>query len=267
MSEGGPDEASPAPAVPAPFTLRGRVVCVTGGSRGLGLAIARVFAAAGAAQLLVARDAARLQAAADRISQEVDGAALATLTGDVADPGLAERAVTLAVARFGRLDILVNNAGIGAAGPIDGVSEATWDAVVAVDLKGPYLLCRAAVPHLKAQRWGRIINVASISGQTGGVRASVAYSAAKAGLIGMTKTLARDLGPYNVTANAIAPGQIETDMGRLSAADRQALVARIPLGRLGAPDDVAYAALYLASEQAGYVTGHTLDVNGGILFR
>ena len=123
------------------------------------------------------------------------------------------------------------------------------------------------MPHLKAQRWGRIINVASISGQTGGVRASVAYSAAKAGLIGMTKTLARDLGPYNVTANAIAPGQIETDMGRLSAADRQALVARIPLGRLGAPDDVAYAALYLASEQAGYVTGHTLDVNGGILFR
>ncbi|MGH2354613.1 MAG: SDR family NAD(P)-dependent oxidoreductase, partial [Chloroflexota bacterium] len=164
-------------------------------------------------------------------------------------------------------DILVNNAGIGLSGPVEDLAEAQWDQVVDVDLKGPYRFCRAAVPHLKAQHWGRIVNVASISGQTGGARASVAYAAAKAGLIGMTKTLARDLGAYGVTVNAIAPGQIETAMGGLRGAARRALEARIPLGRLGAPDDVAYAALYLVSEQAGYVTGHTLDVNGGILFR
>ncbi|MGH2370968.1 MAG: SDR family NAD(P)-dependent oxidoreductase, partial [Chloroflexota bacterium] len=207
------------------------------------------------------------EAAAAQIRHAAGGITVVTLAGDVAAPGVAERAVALALEQLGRLDILVNNAGIGLSGPVEDLAEAQWDQVVDVDLKGPYRFCRAAVPHLKAQHWGRIVNVASISGQTGGARASVAYAAAKAGLIGMTKTLARDLGAYGVTVNAIAPGQIETAMGGLRGAARRALEARIPLGRLGAPDDVAYAALYLVSEQAGYVTGHTLDVNGGILFR
>jgi NAD(P)-dependent dehydrogenase (short-subunit alcohol dehydrogenase family) len=254
--------AQPAP----PFSLAGRVAVVTGGSRGLGLAIARAFAAAGAAQLLIARDAARLDDAVRRVAEESGGEAIA-LAGDVTSAGFAARAIDVAREQLGRLDILVNNAGIGFSGPIEAVEEGTWDEVLDVDLKGPFLLCKAAAPVLAAQRWGRIVNVASISGQTGGVRASVAYSAAKAGLIGLTKTLARDLGPFGITVNAIAPGQIETDMGGLAGDARRALEARIPLGRLGVPEDVAYAALYLASEQAGYVTGHTLDVNGGILFR
>ena len=161
----------------------------------------------------------------------------------------------------------MNNAGIGLGGPVDTVPEEGWDAVLAVDLKAPFALCKAAAAHLRAQKWGRIVNVASISGQTGGVRASVAYSAAKAGLIGMTKTLARDLAADGITANAVSPGQIETDMGGLTGDARRALEERIPLGRLGIPEDVAYAVLYLASEEAGYITGHTLDVNGGLLFR
>jgi 3-oxoacyl-[acyl-carrier protein] reductase len=250
-----------------PFSLAGRVAVVTGGSRGLGWAIARVFAAAGAAQLLVARDAARLEGAAERIRAAVPGAPVAVLAGDVAAPGFAAQVVARAQERYARLDILVNNAGIGSSGPIEQVPEAVWDEVVAVDLKAPYALCRAVAPLMQAQRWGRIVNLASISGQTGGVRASVAYAAAKAGVIGLTKTLARDLGRYGVTVNAIAPGQIETEMGALSEPARSELLTRIPLARLGAPEDVAYAALYLASEEAGYVTGHTLDVNGGILFR
>jgi 3-oxoacyl-[acyl-carrier protein] reductase len=250
-----------------PFSLRGRVAVVTGGSRGLGLAIARVFAAAGAAQVLVARDGERLAAAAAAVAAAVSGADVDVLAADVSGAGVSERVVARALERFGRLDILVNNAGIGFSGPLAAVSDATWRAVLDVDLGAPFALCRAAAPAMRAQRWGRIVNVASISGQTGGLRASVAYSAAKAGLIGMTKTLARDLGADGVTVNAIAPGQIETDMGSLGPADRAAVEARIPLGRLGRPEDVGYAALYLASEAAGYVTGHTLDVNGGILFR
>jgi 3-oxoacyl-[acyl-carrier protein] reductase len=250
-----------------PFSLHGRVALVTGGSRGLGLAIARVLAAAGAAQLLLARDAGRLAGAAARIGEAVPGARLDVLAADVAAPGVGAAAVARAVERFGRLDILVNNAGIGLSGPPAAISDADWQRVLDVDLTAPFLLCRAAAPVMTAQRWGRIVNVASISGQTGGVRASAAYAAAKAGLIGMTKTLARDLAGAGITVNAIAPGQIETDMGQLPPADRAALEAHIPLGRLGRPEDVAYAALYLASEAAGYVTGHTLDVNGGILFR
>jgi 3-oxoacyl-[acyl-carrier protein] reductase len=246
----------------APFSLVGRVALVTGGSRGLGLAIARVF------ELLIARDEARLEAAAAQIRAEVPGTSVICLAGDVASPSFAKQAVEGAVQQLGRVDVLVNNAGIGLSGPLEGVSEGQWDDVVDVDLKGPYLFCREAVPHMKGQHWGRIVNVASISGQTGGVRASVAYSAAKAGLIGMTKTLARDLGVFGITANAISPGQIQTDMGgRLNPEERRALEARIPLGRVGDPADIAYAALFLASEEAGYVTGHTLDVNGGILFR
>jgi 3-oxoacyl-[acyl-carrier protein] reductase len=264
---GGVVTGAGAGAGAGPFSLHGRVAVVTGGSRGLGLAIARVFAAAGAAQLLVARDGGRLAAAAAAIAAAVPGAPVAVLAADVSEAGVGERVVGHALERFGRLDILVNNAGIGFSGPLEAVTDATWKAVLDVDLGAPFALCRAAAPAMRAQRWGRIVNVASVSGQTGGLRASVAYSAAKAGLIGMTKTLARDLGADGVTVNAIAPGQIETDMGSLGPADRAAVEARIPLGRLGRPEDVGYAALYLASEAAGYVTGHTLDVNGGILFR
>lgn len=256
-----------APDTHLPFSLHGRVAIVTGASRGLGLAIARVFAAAGAAQLLIARDEQRLTQAAATIRGAVPAAQLEVLAADVAAPGAAEQLVQRATERFGRVDVLVNNAGIGLSGPIESVSDQGWENVLGVNLTAPFALCRAVAPPMKAQRWGRIVNIASISGQTGGVRASVAYSATKAGLVGLTKTLARDLSPFGVTANAIAPGQIETDLGQLNPEDRAALEKNIPLGRLGKPEDIGYAALYLASEEAGYVTGHTLDVNGGILFR
>ena len=248
-----------------PFSLDGRVALITGASRGIGLAISRVFAAAGASLYLVARTEATLERAAEA-AQEVSPHDLrpAFLPGDIADRSLATAAVAACIERFGRLDILVNNAGQSAAADVAQVSDTEWDRFQAVNLTAPFVLARAAVEHMRRARWGRIINIASISGQTGGLRAGVHYGASKAGLIGMTKTLARDLAADGITANAIAPGQIETAMGRLSDDARSQVVARIPMGRIGASDDIAYAALYLASEEAGYITGHTLDVNGGI---
>jgi NAD(P)-dependent dehydrogenase (short-subunit alcohol dehydrogenase family) len=176
--------------------------------------------------------------------------------------------VSAAMTELGRLDILVNNAGVSLAGRIEDVKEEDWDRILDVNLKGAYLCSQAAAPAMQQQRWGRIINIASISGQTGGVSATVAYSASKGGLIAMTKTLARDLAAFGITANAICPGQIMTDMSRNLSGERlEKLLAMIPLRRLGEPEDIAYAALFLASNEGGYITGATLDVNGGILMR
>ena len=247
------------------FRLDGRVALVTGASRGLGRAIAVVLARAGATVVGAARDEKKLEEVAAEIREA--GGEAHIYAADLAVPDACRAVVAETVASRGRLDILVNNAGLGAGGPVFDLTEETWDAVIQVNLKSLFLLSQAAALTMRENGWGRIVNIASISGQTGGVGGAAAYSASKGGVLAMTKTLARDLAPFGITVNAIAPGQIQTDMGRVPP-ERMAEICRlIPLGRIGEPDDIAYATLYLASEEASYVTGATLDVNGGILKR
>jgi 3-oxoacyl-[acyl-carrier protein] reductase len=249
-----------------PFSLGGKVALVTGANRGIGRSISLVFARAGAKVVLVGRNAEQLEQVAGQIA-ETGGAARSVLA-DVSSAADAKRAVVEVESSLGGVDVLVNNAGIGAAGRIEDVAEEDWDRVIDVNLKGMYLWSQAVAPHMEAKRWGRIVSIASISGQTGGVSAAVSYSASKGGMIAMTKTLARDLAPFGITVNAICPGQIMTDMSRNLPPDRiEKLLSMIPLRRLGEPEDIAYAVLFLASEEGGYVTGATLDVNGGILMR
>lgn len=247
------------------FSLKDQVAIITGASRGIGASISQVFAAAGACLALVARDTGRLHDLAERLQAE--GHRVLDLAADVSDEAQVNSVVQKTVEEYGRVDILVNNAGILQTGPITSFSAADWDRMIAVNLTGVFHFCAAVAPLMSAQRSGRIVNIASITAQTGGVSGGLHYSAAKGGVISLTKTLARDLGPFNVTVNVISPGQIETDMGALKGDARERVEAMIPLRRMGTPEDVAYVALFLASPAAGYITGATIDVNGGILKR
>lgn len=247
------------------FRLDGRVALVTGASRGLGKSIAIVLARAGAKTLLVARDEAALADTAETIRSE-RGEALVR-PADVKAAADCSAVVDAAVDRWGRLDILVNNAGLGLTGPVESISEELWDEIIDTNLKSMFLLSKAAAVPMRTAGWGRIVNISSIAAQTGGVSGSVAYAASKGGALALTKSLARDLAPYGITVNSITPGQIETDMGRVPAERLPQILSLIPLGRLGVPEDIAYPTLFLCSEEAGYITGATLDVNGGILKR
>jgi NAD(P)-dependent dehydrogenase (short-subunit alcohol dehydrogenase family) len=178
-----------------------------------------------------------------------------------------QQVVQNVIAHYGRIDVLVNNAGMLQSGPITNFDAADWEQMLAINLNSAFYFCRVVAPLMMAQRGGRIINVASISAHTGGVAGSVQYAASKGGMISMGKSLARDLAPYNITVNSIAPGQIETEMGNLSGEARERMLNMIPLHRLGTPQDIAYTALFLASSAASYITGATIDVNGGILKR
>ena len=242
-----------------------RVVFVTGASRGIGRAIALVFARAGARVALASRTAEQLQEVADEVCA-AGGEALVVPT-DVAVAAEVDRAVERVVAEWGRLDVLINNAGLIDFGPLDQIEPAAWDRVIGANLTGAYLCSRAAAAVMERQQGGRIVNITSVSAQTGGVSGGVHYTASKGGLAAMTKTLARDLAPHGITVNAISPGQIDADPELLSPEQRQEVTAMIPLGRLGEPEEIAYAALFLASPMAEYITGTTLDVNGGILKR
>lgn len=247
------------------LSLHHQVALITGASRGIGLAIARVFGAAGARLAVVALNAERLAETANELRAE--GYDVLDIPCDVADAAQVNETVQRVVAQFGRVDILVNNAGMLQTGPITNFSAADWERTIAVNLNSAFYFCRAVAPIMIEQRSGRIINIASITAQTGGVSGSVQYAASKGALLSFTKTLARDLAPHNITVNAIAPGQIETEMGTLSGEARQRVLDLIPLKRLGTPDDIAYTALFLASNAASYITGATIDVNGGILKR
>jgi 3-oxoacyl-[acyl-carrier protein] reductase len=247
------------------FRLDGKKALVTGASRGLGKSIALILARAGAQLALTARDEKALAETAAEI--RANGGKAIALAADLSDPKVPATLIEQTVRDLGGLEILVNNAGLGSSGAVESVSEERWDEILDTNLKATFLLCQAAAPHLRAAGWGRIVNVASIAAQTGGVAGSVAYSASKGGMLSLTKSLARDLAPHGVTVNAITPGQIETDMGRVPSDRLPTLLAQIPLGRLGVPDDIGYATLFLCSEEAGYITGATLDVNGGILKR
>lgn len=246
--------------------LSGQVAVITGANQGIGKATAEVLHAAGANVALLARTTESLQEVANGLTAIRADSALAIPT-DVADEVQVNQAVEQVMATWGRIDILVNNAGLVSPGNFDQIELAAWQRILNVNLTGAFLCSHAVVPFMQRQQYGRIINISSISAQTGGVSGGAHYAASKGGMIAMTKTLARDLGSANITVNAIAPGQIDTRPEFLTTEQRQHLEGMIPLGRLGNPEEIAYPILFLASPMGAYITGATLDVNGGILKR
>ncbi len=242
--------------------LKGQVVLVTGASRGIGQAIARELARQGAVVVGTATGEKGV-AAIEATLAEVQGTG-AGLILDVKDAAGILATVEAVKSRFGAITILVNNAGVTRDMLAMRLRDEDWDEVLDTNLKSVFQLSRAVMRDMMKARAGRIINIGSVVGTTGNVGQSN-YAAAKAGLLGMTKSMARELGSRGVTVNCVAPGFIDTDMTRgLEEAQHQALLAAIPLGRLGKPEDVAYAVAYLASPGAAYVTGATLHVNGGM---
>jgi len=243
--------------------LPGRVAAITGGALGIGRATARLFAAEGAA---VALGDVEVGAAETVAKEIVNGGGRAIAVGvDVGDAGQVQAFVDRVVAELGRLDIMFANAGIAHSAPFLEHPEAQWHRVLRVNLTGVFLCCQAAARQMVKQGGGRIITTASINGFRG-VENLVGYNAAKAGVIELTKTMAVELARHHITVNAIAPAQIDTRLTRsLPEEARQRRVERIPMGRFGEADEVARAALFLASDDAGYITGHTLAVDGGYL--
>lgn len=241
---------------------KGKVAIITGASRGIGKSIAFALAAQGATIVAMDMD----QAATDATVAELQatGAKALAVVGNVTVTEDVERMIDAAVEAFGRVDILVNNAGITRDGLIMRMKDEDWDAVLSVNLKGAFVCTRTAFKVMSKQRYGRIINIASIVGQMGNA-GQANYCASKAGLIGLTKSNAREMAKRNVTVNAVAPGFIATAMtDALSDKVRGELAAQIPLERLGSADDIANAVVFLASEASAYITGHVLAVNGGM---
>jgi 3-oxoacyl-[acyl-carrier protein] reductase len=239
-----------------------KVAVVTGASRGIGRSIALALAAQGATIVAVDMDQASTEAVVAEL-QAAGGKALAVV-GNVTVSADVERMFDAATEAFGRVDILVNNAGITRDGLLMRMKDEDWDAVLNVNLKGAFLCTRAAFKVMSKQRYGRIINIASVVGQMGNA-GQANYCASKAGLIGLTKSNAREMAKRSITVNAVAPGFIATAMtDALSDKVRAELTAQIPLERLGSSDDIANAVVFLASESAGYITGHVLSVNGGM---
>lgn len=245
------------------MSLSGRVAFVTGASQGIGQACAVKLAAAGAAVAVAARNQEKL----DEVVQQVSGAGgkAAAFPMDVADEAQIKSAFKAAIAKFGKIDILVNNAGITRDQLIMRMKRADWDAVLNTNLTSAYLCIQQAIASMLKQRWGRIINVTSIFGQMGQA-GQANYAASKAGLIGLTMAVAREVASRNITCNAVAPGFIDTAMtAGLSEEFKSNAVKLIPLGRVGTANDVAHAVHFLASEESSYITGHVLNVNGGML--
>lgn len=245
--------------------LENRVALVTGASRGIGAAVATRLAAEGARVAI--NYAGRAEAAADVVARiEAAGGQAVALQGDVSDSGSCAALVSAVIEQFGALDVLVNNAGITRDGLLVRMSDEDWQRVIDTNLSGAFYLTRAAAKVMMKARSGSIINMASVVGITGNA-GQVNYAAAKAGLIGLTKSVARELASRSVRVNAVAPGFIETDMtGALSDATREAIASTIAMNRFGAPEDIAAAVAFLASDDASYITGQVLAVDGGMTF-
>jgi 3-oxoacyl-[acyl-carrier protein] reductase len=245
------------------MSLTGRVALVTGASQGIGRACALALAGSGASVALAARNQEKLSEVAQQITSA--GGQAEFFAMDVSEEEQIKAACKAAIARFGKIDILVNNAGITRDQLIMRMKRADWDAVLNTNLTSAYLCTQQVIGSMLKQHWGRIINITSIFGQMGQA-GQANYASSKAGLIGLTMALAREVASRNITCNAVAPGFIETSMtSGLNDDFRKKAAEMIPLGRVGAPEDVAAAVRFLASEEASYITGHVLNVNGGML--
>jgi 3-oxoacyl-[acyl-carrier protein] reductase len=245
------------------MTLLGRVALVTGASQGIGRACALKLAHSGAAVALAARGQEKLQTLADEVTAAGGKAVVFPL--DVGDEEQIKSTFKAVITQLGKIDILVNNAGITRDQLLMRMKRADWDAVLQTNLTSAYLCIQQVIGSMLKQRWGRIINITSIFGQMGQA-GQANYAASKAGLIGLTMAIAREVGSRNITCNAVAPGFIETAMtAGLGDEFKQTAVKQIPLGRVGSPEDVAGAVSFLASDEASYITGHVLNVNGGML--
>ncbi len=240
--------------------LTGRVALVTGSTRGIGRAIAETLAASGATVAVAGRDQDRAREAAAAIAPTARGFAC-----DVGDPASVAALVSAVETEFGTLDVLVNNAGITRDNVLFRLKDDDWDAVLNANLRGAFAAIRAAARGMMKRRWGRIINIASVVGLVGN-KGQANYAASKAGLLGLTKSVAKELASRNVLANVVAPGFIETEMtAAMTAEARAALAQQIPLERLGTPADIAGVVTFLASEHAGYITGQVFVVDGGMV--
>lgn len=240
--------------------LLGKVALITGGGRGIGRAIGLEFARNGADILVADIDLVSAEDAAAEI--ERTGVRAGAIRTDVSNAAEVQGMVEAALRQFARLDILVNNAGIYLFRTVEACTEEEWDRVLAVNLKGVFLCSRAVMGPMKAARTGRILSISSIAGKTGGVRSSAPYAASKAGVICLTKSLAHELAPFGITVNALCPGIIRTEMTKDHPPD---MVRSIPLARFGEPEEIARCALFLVSDDAAYITGEIVDVNGGML--
>ena len=238
---------------------------VTGGSKGLGQSIARLFAEAGANLFVCSRHAEELESAAAAIGHGLP-ARVEWATADMTDRSQVQALAETAMERFGRIDILVNNAGSNVPQEIDQITDDSWDRILELNLSSAMRLSRALAPQMKERKWGRIIHVSSVMGQTS-MQGRNVYSASKSGLLGLARAAAMDLGPYGITVNCLVPGPFLTDLpGRvLSAGEKQRFADRTALGRWGQPGELAGAALLLASEAGSYITGSALVVDGGAL--
>ena len=244
------------------MSFEGRTALVTGASQGIGRACAITLARAGARVALAARNEAKLAEVAEAI--RAGGGVAEVFIIDMAREESIKAGAKAALGHFGSIEILVNNAGITKDGLLLRMKRADWDDVLATNLTGTFLMTQALMSPMMKARWGRIINVSSVVGEAGQA-GQANYAASKAGLIGFTKSLARELASRGITANAVAPGYIETAMTAvLDEKQRAAMMAHIPLGRAGTEQDVANAVRFLASDEAAYITGHVLDVNGGM---
>ena len=245
-----------------PGDFVGRVAIVTGAARGLGRAIAARLSERGASVAVNVRDAER----ANDLARSLGPYALA-IPGDVAAPDFPTRAVRETLDRFGRIDILVNNAALARSTRFPSLTADEWRLAVEVNLTAPFLLTQAVFPAMKAQRYGRIINISSSAGRTVSTLGGAHYTASKAGMLGLTRATAKELGPFGITVNAVCPGMIDTELTHENASDEllARLAASFPVPRLGTALEVADLVCFLASEQAGYMTGTSLDITGGDL--
>jgi 3-oxoacyl-[acyl-carrier protein] reductase len=248
------------------MTFEGQVALVTGAARGIGRAVAAAFAAAGAAVVL--NDLCppdTLKAVAGELAAG-RGARVVAAAADVRRADEVQEMIGQVARDFGRLDVLVNNAGIIRRGSIETVTEQDWDEVIGVNLKGAFICCKAAAGLMIPQRSGKIVNISSVAAKTGDITSAPGYGPSKAGMDALTKTLARQLAPFGINVNGVAPHAIETDMSAEWPAERRrAVIEAIPLKRLGKPEEVADAVLFLASARAAFITGEILDVNGGFI--